>query len=118
MLYIKNKLLQEQQLVVKYDKPSHSSFLQTYLNLLDHIYNSIEFRAVENKRRRKIYYKQLSTIFSFKLNSGKTYYYPANIVVSSVSRTDNNDHPDEHYCLAFIKQSEEPLEFYKQLGSQ
>ena len=54
MLYIRNKLLQEQQLVVKYDKPSCPSFLQTHLDLLDQIYDSIEFEAAENKRRRKV----------------------------------------------------------------
>ncbi|CAG8733795.1 22032_t:CDS:2, partial [Cetraspora pellucida] len=121
-----NKLLQKQQLV-KYNKPNCPSFLQTHPDLLDHIHVSIEFGAAENKRRRKVV--KVRTINHF-VNDGKNIYskyvarsiinnylqpshpnsiaaktncYPVNILVLLVSRTDNNDHPDEHYCLASVK---------------
>ncbi|CAG8830864.1 4485_t:CDS:1, partial [Cetraspora pellucida] len=104
-----------------------ASFLQTYPNLLNCIYDSIEFRVAENKRRRKIIkvrtvnylvndirniyseYIVRSTINNYLQPScsnsiaAKTHHYSANIMVSSVSRTDNNVHPDKHYCLAFVK---------------
>ncbi|CAG8752494.1 23067_t:CDS:2, partial [Cetraspora pellucida] len=135
MLYIRNKLLQEQQLVVKYNKPGCPSFLQTHSNLLDYIHDSIEFGATENKRKRKIVkvrtinylVDDVRNIYSeyvarFTINNylqsscsnlivAKTYHYPANIMVSSVSRTDNNNYSDEHYCLVSIKDDKAKVPF-------
>ncbi|CAG8470211.1 1231_t:CDS:2 [Cetraspora pellucida] len=47
----KDQDLKEHQQVVKYDSPGCFPFLHKYLDLLEHIHESIEFRAADSKRR-------------------------------------------------------------------
>ncbi|CAG8493551.1 21802_t:CDS:2 [Cetraspora pellucida] len=115
------------QQVVKYDSPGHSPLLHKYLDLLEHIYKSIEFRAANSKRRKEVinirtinyikeelelkYNKYLSQtainnyLLSYYSNSieAKNHYYPTNIQVTTVSRNERADHPDVYYCFASVK---------------
>ncbi|GBC36064.2 hypothetical protein GLOIN_2v1870260 [Rhizophagus irregularis DAOM 181602=DAOM 197198] len=45
----KQKILYENQEVIKYDKPSRSPLLFKYPDLYDHIHNSIEFGSADEK---------------------------------------------------------------------
>lgn len=50
----KRKILIENQEVIRYDKPSRPSLLFEHPNLHDHIHNSIEFGAADEKRRKEV----------------------------------------------------------------
>ena len=50
----KRKLLDENQEVIRYDKPGRPSLLFEHPNLHDHIHDSIEFGAADEKRRKEV----------------------------------------------------------------
>ncbi|CAG8834268.1 19510_t:CDS:1, partial [Cetraspora pellucida] len=50
----KDQDLNKHQQVVKYDSPGHSSVLHKYLDLLEHIHESIEFSAANSKRKKEV----------------------------------------------------------------
>ncbi|CAG8768228.1 30711_t:CDS:2, partial [Racocetra persica] len=104
-----NDLIKEQQIVIKYNKPS---FLQKHSDLLDCIHKSIEFRTADKKRRREVMkvktgnnladdlrkhyneYISRTTVNNYLLLSwsnliaAKAHHHPAYIAVSNVFQTD------------------------------
>ncbi|CAB4489434.1 unnamed protein product [Rhizophagus irregularis] len=123
----KIKHLQEHQEVIQYDSPGRPSFLIQYPNLHEHIHECIEFGAADKKRRKEVIkvrtirhlrenlnskyneYLSRTTLNNYLLPSrsntkaAKTHHHPALIANASVSRTEKNEHIDEHYCLASVK---------------
>ncbi|PKB94336.1 hypothetical protein RhiirA5_386722, partial [Rhizophagus irregularis] len=123
----KIKHLQEHQEVIQYDSPGRPSFLIQYPNLHEHIHECIEFGAADKKRRKEVIkvrtirhlrenlnskyneYLSRTTLNNYLLPSrsntkaAKTHHHPALVANASVSRTEKNEHIDEHYCLASVK---------------
>ncbi|GBC23550.2 hypothetical protein GLOIN_2v1766467 [Rhizophagus irregularis DAOM 181602=DAOM 197198] len=123
----KIKHLQEHQEVIQYDLPGRPSFLIQYPNLHEHIHECIEFGAADKKRRKEVIkvrtirhlrenlnskyneYLSRTTLNNYLLPSrsntkaAKTHHHPALVANASVSRTEKNEHIDEHYCLASVK---------------
>ncbi|CAG8791273.1 5571_t:CDS:1, partial [Cetraspora pellucida] len=50
----KDQDLNKHQQVVKYGLPGHSSVLHKYLDLLEHIHESIKFSAADSKRKKEV----------------------------------------------------------------
>ncbi|EXX67712.1 hypothetical protein RirG_111930 [Rhizophagus irregularis DAOM 197198w] len=123
----KRKILNENQEVIQYDKPGRPSLLFEHPNLHDHIHDSIEFGAADEKRQREVVKVQIiknlrktleenyhiymakTTLNNYLLpqqsNSiaARAHHHPAWVAVAGVSRTKIRDHPDGHYCLASVK---------------
>ncbi|CAG8812733.1 214_t:CDS:2, partial [Cetraspora pellucida] len=124
---IKDKELQENQQVMKYDSPRRPSLLFKHPDLLKQIHNSIEFGAADCKRRKetikvrtinhlrdeleKNYNEHISytTVCNYLLprhqNSivARKHHHLTNVQVTSISRNEMKEHPNGHYCLASIK---------------
>uniref|UniRef100_U9U9H8 C2H2-type domain-containing protein n=1 Tax=Rhizophagus irregularis (strain DAOM 181602 / DAOM 197198 / MUCL 43194) TaxID=747089 RepID=U9U9H8_RHIID len=123
----KLKQLIEKKEVVRYDKPGRPSLLFKNPDLHDRIHDCVEFgsadaerrkeaikvRTIENLRKnleeRYEIYMARTTLKSYLLphqsNSlaAKAHHHPAWVAVARVSRTETNEHPDTHYCLASVK---------------
>ncbi|PKC10142.1 hypothetical protein RhiirA5_498690 [Rhizophagus irregularis] len=103
----------------------NAKYAQNYLH--DRIHDCVEFgsadaerrkeaikvRTIENLRKnleeRYEIYMARTTLKSYLLphqsNSlaAKAHHHPAWVAVARVSRTETNEHPDTHYCLASVK---------------
>ncbi|CAG8596260.1 7297_t:CDS:2 [Gigaspora margarita] len=123
----KKRLLIESQEVVQYDKPGRSPLLFEHSNLHEHIHNSVESGAADEKRRKEVVkvriienlrksleenynvYMARTMLNNYFLprqaNSiaARAHHHPVWVAVSGVSRTETRDHPDGHYCLASVK---------------
>ncbi|CAG8815568.1 34911_t:CDS:2 [Gigaspora margarita] len=83
----KRKALEDQNEVIRYNQPGRPSLLVQHPDLLDNIYNSIEYRAADVHRQ--------------------TYHYPAWVAITRVSYNETKEHQDEHYCLALVKREKQ-----------
>lgn len=123
----KRKIINENQEVIRYDKPGRPPLLFENPNLHDHIHDSIEFGEADKKRRKEVVkirtiehlrknleenynvYMARTTLNNYLLprqsNSiaARAHHHPAWVAVAGVSRTETRDHPDSHYCLASVK---------------
>ncbi|CAG8780395.1 8412_t:CDS:2, partial [Cetraspora pellucida] len=119
--------LKQHQQVVKYDSPGHPPLLYKYPDLLEHIHESIEFRAADSKRRKEVINVQTINHIKEELESkyneylsqtainnyllpchsnsieAKNYHHPTNIQVATVSRNERADHSNVYYCFASVK---------------
>src|SRR6266542_4225044 len=123
----KLKILTENKEVIQYDKPGRPPLLFEHPDLHDQIYDSVEFRSADSKRRKEVVkvriienlrknleerynvYMARTTLKNYLLpcqsNSiaAKAHHHPAWVAVAGVSRTETQDYPDGHYCLASVK---------------
>ncbi|CAB4421627.1 unnamed protein product [Rhizophagus irregularis] len=103
----------------------NAKYAQNYLH--DRIHDCVEFGSADAKRRKEAIkvrtienlrknleeryeiYMARTTLKSYLLprqsNSlaAKAHHHPAWVAVAGVSRTETNEHPDTHYCLASVK---------------
>ncbi|GBB92221.1 hypothetical protein RclHR1_19880001 [Rhizophagus clarus] len=127
----KAKLLQEHQEIIKYDSPGHPPLLIQYSDLYEHIHECIEFGTTDKKRRKEVIKVRIIRYLQEELNSkyneyfsrttlnnyllpsrsntkaAKAHHHPAIIANASVSQTERNEHIDEHYCLASMKEAKQ-----------
>ncbi|CAG8786570.1 13170_t:CDS:2 [Cetraspora pellucida] len=120
-------MLTENQEVVRYDKVGRPSLLFQHPDLHDQIYTYVESGSADPKRRKEVIkvriienlcknleeryniYMARTTLNNYLLSrqansiAAKAHRHPAWVAVAGVSRTDTQEHPDRHYCLASVK---------------
>ena len=123
----KRKLLEKEQLVIKYDTPGHPPLIYQYPDIHDHIHACIEFGEANAQRRCEIIkvrtIKHLQNALEEKYNeylsrtsmrnyilprnnrnlSARAHHHPALVRIAGVNRDEKKDHIDSHYCLASVK---------------
>ncbi|CAG8842200.1 34189_t:CDS:2, partial [Gigaspora margarita] len=121
------KALEEKQEVVRYDKCGRPSYLLQHPDLLEHIYDSIEYGSADIQRHKEAIkvrivnhlkknleqnygiYMARTTLNNYLLShrsnslTAKAHHHPAWVAMARVSRDETKYHPDGHYCLASVK---------------
>ncbi|CAG8833083.1 36957_t:CDS:2, partial [Gigaspora margarita] len=117
----------KEQMVVRYDVPSKLFFLIQNSNLLEYIYESVEYGSTDKCRRKKVIKVRIVNHLHENLENNyiiyiarmilnnylllccsrtiaaKEHHYSAWVSVTRVSRNKTKEHSDKYYCLASIK---------------
>jgi hypothetical protein len=123
----KKKLLENEQVVIKYDSSGRPPLIYQYPDLHDHIHSCIEFGEADAQRRREIIkvrmINHLRSSLEEKYNeylsrtsmrnyilprnnrslSARAHHHPALVGIAGVNRDEKKAYLDGHYCLASVK---------------
>src|SRR4051794_9541035 len=87
-----------------YDRASHPSVLFEYLNLLEHIHNSIEFDVTDAKRRKKIIKVRLVTHLQEELENNYNEYLSISTLRNyMLPNIKNSIAAKAHHYLAMVR---------------
>ncbi|CAG8819797.1 18372_t:CDS:2, partial [Gigaspora margarita] len=99
----KQKQLDDESIIEKYDKPERPLAAMLNPNLWDNIHDCIEFGPAHAKRQRTIIKVRTIKYLHEALEKRYNIYLSYQFGLASVARTDIKQHVNEYYCLVSVK---------------